>query len=79
MREARMRALEVVGAYHSHPRSSPRPSTRDRREGVPGLIYLVVGRAGDGDAPPAGSWAWASAAFWYDGWNFQEVALVLEP
>jgi proteasome lid subunit RPN8/RPN11 len=42
-REARRRCLEVVGFYHSHPRSPPEPSARDRAEaGYPDDLYLIV-------------------------------------
>ena len=42
-REARRRGLEVVGFYHSHPRSSAEPSARDRAEaGYPDDLYLIV-------------------------------------
>jgi proteasome lid subunit RPN8/RPN11 len=42
-REARRRGLEVVGFYHSHPRSPAAPSARDRAEaGYPDDLYLIV-------------------------------------
>jgi proteasome lid subunit RPN8/RPN11 len=42
-REARRRSLEVVGFYHSHPRSPAAPSARDRAEaGYPDDLYLIV-------------------------------------
>ena len=42
-REARRRSLEVVGFYHSHPRSPAIPSARDRAEvGYPDDLYLIV-------------------------------------
>jgi proteasome lid subunit RPN8/RPN11 len=42
-REARRRSLDVVGFYHSHPRSPAEPSARDRAEaGYPGDLYLIV-------------------------------------
>jgi len=43
-REARRRGLDVVGFYHSHPRSPALPSDRDRNEaGYPDYLYLIVG------------------------------------
>ena len=42
-REARSRGLDVVGFYHSHPRSPALPSVTDRTEaGYPGCLYLIV-------------------------------------
>ena len=42
-KEARRRSLEVVGFYHSHPRSPAEPSARDREEaGYPDDLYLIV-------------------------------------
>ena len=42
-REARRRSLEVVGFYHSHPRSPAEPSARDRAEAsYPDDLYLIV-------------------------------------
>ncbi len=41
---------QLLGFYHSHPDRSARPSERDLRTGVPGLLYVTVsvrsGRAG---------------------------------
>ena len=47
-RSARARGLQVVGAYHSHPGGSLRPSAADRREAIGGeFIYVIVSaRAG---------------------------------
>jgi proteasome lid subunit RPN8/RPN11 len=43
LRLARAEALEVVGFYHSHPRSAPEPSETDRAEAAyPGCCYLIV-------------------------------------
>jgi proteasome lid subunit RPN8/RPN11 len=42
-REARTRGLDVLGFYHSHPRSPAVPSARDRAEAwYPGYLYLIV-------------------------------------
>jgi desampylase len=44
IRVARARALDVVGAYHSHPAGRPRPSATDRDEAhAGGFIYLIAG------------------------------------
>ena len=45
-RDARRRGLEVVGFYHSHPRSAAVPSVTDRAEAsYPGHLYLIVSLA----------------------------------
>jgi proteasome lid subunit RPN8/RPN11 len=58
-RRARARGLEVVGFYHSHPRSPALPSATDRAEAAyPGHVYLIVSLAAE---PPD------VAAFQFDG------------
>lgn len=43
IRAARAAGLEVVGAYHSHPRTAPVPSARDIREATdPAFLYLIL-------------------------------------
>jgi proteasome lid subunit RPN8/RPN11 len=43
-RAARRRGLDVIGFYHSHPRSSAQPSAADRAEAsYPDHLYLIVG------------------------------------
>lgn len=42
LRAARRAGLAVVGAYHSHPASSPTPSPTDDREADAGLLYVIV-------------------------------------
>ena len=50
-RDARARGVEVVGFYHSHPRSPAMPSTSDLAEATyPGHLYLIVSLATE---PPA--------------------------
>lgn len=45
-RDARARGVEVVGFYHSHPRSPAMPSTSDLAEATyPGHLYLIVSLA----------------------------------
>ena len=42
-RDGRARGLDVVGFYHSHPRSAAEPSARDLAEfGYPDHLYLIV-------------------------------------
>jgi proteasome lid subunit RPN8/RPN11 len=53
MREARARQLDVIGFYHSHPRSAAVPSETDIGEsGYAGAMHLIVGFAENG-APEA--------------------------
>jgi proteasome lid subunit RPN8/RPN11 len=43
IRTARARSLEIVGFYHSHPRSAPAPSPRDLAEfDYPDHLYAIV-------------------------------------
>ena len=43
---ARQRQLDVVGFYHSHPRSAAFPSERDLAEsGYAGVLHLIIGGA----------------------------------
>jgi proteasome lid subunit RPN8/RPN11 len=47
-REARARAFDVVGFYHSHPHSAAVPSETDLAEAsYAHHLYLIVGLAGD--------------------------------
>jgi proteasome lid subunit RPN8/RPN11 len=65
-RNARNRGLNVVGFYHSHPRSAAGPSATDRAEaGYPGHLYLIVGLAPD---PPE------IRLFRFGGADFVELA-----
>lgn len=69
-RSARADGLQVVGAYHSHPGGSLRPSAADRREAIGReFIYLIV-------SARAGLAAAASLAAYrlMDG-GFEEIAL----
>ncbi len=68
-REARAEHLDVIGAYHSHPTSPPRPSATDLAEGVDApFIYVIAGPVA-ADADPAVR-AWEKV----DG-GFVEVAV----
>jgi proteasome lid subunit RPN8/RPN11 len=43
IRTARARSLQIVGFYHSHPRSAPAPSLRDLAEfDYPDHLYVIV-------------------------------------
>jgi proteasome lid subunit RPN8/RPN11 len=70
MREARDRGLQVVGAYHSHPRSPAAPSATDAAEGFAQFLFVIVGLGSE----PAELTAWS----WADG-NFTAVPLVRLP
>jgi proteasome lid subunit RPN8/RPN11 len=49
MREARARQLDVVGFYHSHPRSRAYPSETDVAEsGYAGALHLIAGQGENG-------------------------------
>jgi proteasome lid subunit RPN8/RPN11 len=58
-REARERALELLGFYHSHPDHPARPSEYDREHALPWYSYVIVsvcaGRAG---STPADITSW---------------------
>ena len=47
-RDARAAGLDVVGFYHSHPRSEAVPSPRDLADATyPNHLYLIVGLLGE--------------------------------
>ena len=72
LRVARAAGLEVVGAYHSHPDGSLRPSEVDRREAsYPEFIYAIV-------APEGGSGG-RVAAFRLQRDAFGEIGLRIVP
>lgn len=71
VRHARARGWTVVGAWHSHPHSAPRPSPTDRAEAFGHFIYLIVGRE-------TGA-LWTPRAFVLIDGNFEERSLVPEP
>jgi proteasome lid subunit RPN8/RPN11 len=67
-REARARGLDVVGFYHSHPRSPAEPSERDRAEcSYEGHLYLIVSVR----AEPA-----EVGLFRFDAGNFRRLRFV---
>ena len=68
LRDARGRGLEIVGFYHSHPRTQAAPSETDRGEAsYPGHLYLIVSLAGE---------AADVRLFRFAGGNFTEVQFV---
>jgi len=68
-RDARNRGLNVVGFYHSHPRSAADPSVTDRAEAsYRDHLYLIVGLAPD---PPE------LRLFRFNGADFVELAFAV--
>ena len=59
-REAQRQGLEVLGAWHSHPRGPARPSAADLAGSPEGWWMAIVGCAGGG-APELRWWAPGSA------------------
>jgi desampylase len=67
-RDGRARGLEVIGFYHSHPRSAAMPSEIDRAEAAyPDDLHVIVGLGVD---PPE------VRLFGFDSGNFHERSLV---
>jgi len=65
MREARARQMDVVGFYHSHPRSRAYPSETDVAEsGYAGALHLI---AGEGESGPE------TRLFVIDGASVEEI------
>lgn len=61
IRQARQRRLDVVGVYHSHPRSTARPSATDAAEAFGEFVFLIVGL---GIEPPeVAAWIWSEGNF----------------
>jgi proteasome lid subunit RPN8/RPN11 len=48
IRQGRKLNLDVIGAYHSHPRSEPIPSPTDRHQAFEAFIFVILGLS-DGD------------------------------
>jgi len=71
LRYARARGLDVVGAYHSHPRTGAVPSERDLTEALSDFVYVIVGPLSDGRPAPVSAW-------WLAEGNFVEIRLVPE-
>ncbi len=43
IRQARRDGLEVIGAYHSHPRGAAVPSPADTATAFPGFVFVIAG------------------------------------
>lgn len=70
IRAARERGLDVIGAYHSHPRSAARPSATDAAEAFAGFVFVLVGLASA--TAEITAWRW-------DRGNFIPIPLVRSP
>lgn len=70
IRTARALGLDVIGAYHSHPRSAAVPSKTDREQAFSHFLFLIVGLSGD--EPALAAWELVAG-------NFASVALVRTP
>ena len=66
LRQARAEGLEVVGAYHSHPRGPAEPSPTDAATAFAGFVFVIAGLV-----PEPHLRAWQLA-----GGNFVELRLV---
>jgi proteasome lid subunit RPN8/RPN11 len=70
-RDGRARRLEVVGFYHSHPRSAAYPSETDLAEAVyPGAVHLIAGMTDMGPELKLFTW---------DDGLVQEVPMAIVP
>ena len=47
IRQARQQQLDVIGVYHSHPRSAPVPSATDRAEAFENFLFVIAGRGAE--------------------------------
>ena len=74
IRHARTLGLEVIGAYHSHPKSPAMPSETDRGEAFEGFVFLIVGAV-----PPLEADRFEMRAWRLNSGNFTEVSLVRLP
>jgi proteasome lid subunit RPN8/RPN11 len=61
IRRARERSLQVIGVYHSHPRSSAAPSATDEDEAFSHFIFLIIGLRQE--PPEIAAWTWADGNF----------------
>jgi proteasome lid subunit RPN8/RPN11 len=52
---ARNTGLEILGAYHSHPDHSPRPSRVDRDQAIMNFLYIILA-VGNGKTEEIGCW-----------------------
>lgn len=78
IRLARSRGLDVIGAYHSHVSSPPRPSPADLAEAFSAFLFVIVSLARPKPEPvePAEP---ALRAWELENGNFVPVSLVRTP
>lgn len=69
IKRCRGSSTAVIGAYHSHPRSSAEPSESDRAEAFGSFLYVIAG-------PVAGDLPVPIRAYWFEDGNFRRVPLV---
>jgi proteasome lid subunit RPN8/RPN11 len=73
IRAARREGLCVIGAYHSHPTSAPKPSAVDLREAhATGFLYVIV-------SPGSSAGIDSLGAYRFDGRGFEAVDVVTRP
>ena len=63
-------AVNVIGVYHSHPRSAPVPSPTDLEEAFGEFLYIIAG-------PADGSAALALRAYRLQAGRFEDVQLIV--
>ena len=63
-------AADVIGVYHSHPRSAPAPSPTDLEEAFGEFLYIIAG-------PAEGPAALAVRAYRLQAGRFEEVPLIV--
>ncbi len=64
-------AMNVVGAYHSHPRSAPEPSPTDLEQAFPEFLFIIAGQADDSAEVEI-------RAYRMEAGRFEEVQLTVE-
>lgn len=64
--------VNVVGAYHSHPRSAPTPSPSDREEAFEQFLFLIAG-------PAKGPSEFEVCAYRWRAGKFENVQLIPVP
>lgn len=69
VRRCRGTPRTVIGAYHSHPGSSPDPSESDRAEAFGDFLYVIAGRVAGGLPLPI-------RAYRLERGNFRPIRLV---
>jgi desampylase len=78
IRHGRTLGIDVVGAYHSHPRSAPVPSETDQAQAFEDFVFLIAGRS---DRLRRGDTGREAGPFTIRAWrfssgNFAEVPFV---